>query len=218
MATLANVASSATSVALFADDTDAYAAVDLLGRTVFNDSTPILYVIRDNGVGDQLHGADRGGGLLRVSPAAVHREVDGIWARPTATRDDEPGDRMPLYNPSGSGGGSGTVTSVTAADTSIVVSGTDTVAPEIATATLDVIATQHPPAASVPITPRSSPASRAGPRPGIRLRTGSSGVPPSRRRPRSTRPGRRPQRSPMPSRPAWRYRRHHVRCDRDGLP
>ena len=57
----------------------------------------------------------------------------------------------PLYNPSGSGGGSGTVTSVTAADTSIVVSGTDTVAPEIATATLDVIATQHPPAASVPM-------------------------------------------------------------------
>jgi len=56
---------------------------------------------------------------------------------------------MPLYNPGGSGGGSGTVTSVTAADTSIVVSGTDTVAPEIATATLDVIASDHPPSAAV---------------------------------------------------------------------
>ena len=45
-------------------------------------------------------------------------------------------------------GGTGTVTSVTATDTSIVVSGTDTVAPTIATGTLDVIATQHPPAAN----------------------------------------------------------------------
>ena len=47
----------------------------------------------------------------------------------------------------GSGGGGGTVDSVTAADTSIVVSGTAT-DPEIATATLDVIATDHPPAAA----------------------------------------------------------------------
>ena len=44
------------------------------------------------------------------------------------------------------GPGTGTVTSVTATDTSIVVSGTDTVDPTIATGTLDVIATQHPPA------------------------------------------------------------------------
>lgn len=47
---------------------------------------------------------------------------------------------------SGAGGGSGTVTSVTATDTSIVVSGTNTVAPTVATGTLDVIAAQHPPA------------------------------------------------------------------------
>ena len=40
----------------------------------------------------------------------------------------------------------GTVTSVTATDTSIVVSGTPTAAPTLATGTLDVIATQHPPA------------------------------------------------------------------------
>lgn len=53
-----------------------------------------------------------------------------------------------VYPGSGGGGGSGTVTSVTAADDSIVVSGTDTVDPEIATATLDVIASTHPPASS----------------------------------------------------------------------
>jgi hypothetical protein len=46
------------------------------------------------------------------------------------------------------GAGSGTVTSVTATDTSIVVSGTPTAAPTIATGTLDVIAAQHPPAAN----------------------------------------------------------------------
>lgn len=45
------------------------------------------------------------------------------------------------------GSGGGTVTSVTATDTSIVVSGT-AAAPTIATGTLDVIATQHPPAAA----------------------------------------------------------------------
>lgn len=44
--------------------------------------------------------------------------------------------------------GSGTVTSVTAADTSIVVAGSAT-DPTIATATLDVIAADHPPAAAV---------------------------------------------------------------------
>jgi hypothetical protein len=45
------------------------------------------------------------------------------------------------------GGGSGTVTSVTAGDTSIVVGGTGA-APTIETGTLDVIATDHPPAGS----------------------------------------------------------------------
>jgi hypothetical protein len=44
-------------------------------------------------------------------------------------------------------GGTGTVTSVTAADTSIVVAGTGA-APTIATGTLDVIAADHPPAAN----------------------------------------------------------------------
>ena len=55
---------------------------------------------------------------------------------------------MPIvYESASKGGGSGTVTSVTAADTSIVVAGTAT-DPTIATATLDVIATDHPPAAA----------------------------------------------------------------------
>lgn len=50
---------------------------------------------------------------------------------------------MPLFNPSGSG----TVTGVTAADTSIVIGGT-AAAPTVATGTLDVIAADHPAAAN----------------------------------------------------------------------
>lgn len=46
------------------------------------------------------------------------------------------------------GAGSGTVTSVTAADTSIVTGGTPGVAITLATGTLDVIANDHPPAAN----------------------------------------------------------------------
>src|SRR5437773_2254763 len=53
----------------------------------------------------------------------------------------------PIISGGGGGGGSGTVTSVTATDTSIVVAGT-AAAPTIATGTLDVIATQHAPAAN----------------------------------------------------------------------
>lgn len=49
---------------------------------------------------------------------------------------------------SGGGGGGGTVTGVTAADTSIVIGGT-AAAPTVATGTLDVIATDHAPAAAV---------------------------------------------------------------------
>ncbi len=53
---------------------------------------------------------------------------------------------MPIV--SNPGGASGAVTSVTAADTSIVVAGS-AVAKTVATGTLDVIATNHPPAAAV---------------------------------------------------------------------
>src|SRR5438128_988391 len=57
---------------------------------------------------------------------------------------------MPIVRPdqsSGGGGGGGGVNSVTAADTSVVVAGTPA-DPTIATATLDVIAADHPPAAN----------------------------------------------------------------------
>lgn len=55
---------------------------------------------------------------------------------------------MPIvYESASKGGGSGTVTSVTAGDTSIIVGGTAT-DPTIETATLDVIAADHPPAAA----------------------------------------------------------------------
>lgn len=57
---------------------------------------------------------------------------------------------MALLNSTTPGGGSsGSVTSVTAADTSIVVAGT-AAAPTIATGTADVIFTDHPPVAAVP--------------------------------------------------------------------
>ncbi len=49
----------------------------------------------------------------------------------------------------GGGGGTGTVTSVAAADGSVVVGGTPTVAPTVRTGTLDAIATAHPPVAAV---------------------------------------------------------------------
>ena len=47
--------------------------------------------------------------------------------------------------------GTGTVTEVAAADPSIVVTGTPTTTPELATGTLDVIAAQHPPVAAVAV-------------------------------------------------------------------
>jgi hypothetical protein len=51
----------------------------------------------------------------------------------------------------GGGGGSGTVTSVAAANTSVVIGGTPTVTPTVRTNTLDVIATVEPAAAAVPL-------------------------------------------------------------------
>ena len=59
-------------------------------------------------------------------------------------------DLYSLANTGAGGGGGGVVDSVTAADASIVVGGT-TANPTVRTGTLDVIATQHPPAASVPM-------------------------------------------------------------------
>lgn len=53
---------------------------------------------------------------------------------------------MPIISGQGGGGAGGGVASVTAADTSVVVGGTPA-NPTVRTNTLDVIATDHPPAA-----------------------------------------------------------------------
>lgn len=58
-----------------------------------------------------------------------------------------PGIRFGYPSGGGGSGGSGTVTSVAAADTSVVIGGTPTIAPTVRTGTVDVIATQHPAAA-----------------------------------------------------------------------
>ena len=76
--TTANVASSAVSVNIFAAETSGIA------RLVFNGSTAVLSLkFRVHRVGDELHGADRGGRVLRV-PAAPDTETCGL--RPTTQR------------------------------------------------------------------------------------------------------------------------------------
>src|ERR1700678_4383774 len=70
-ATLANVASSATSVPLFAASLDPYAETDVLGRTVFNDSTAILYLAYAATAG----GRDRGHGSGRTGPVLGKRHA-----------------------------------------------------------------------------------------------------------------------------------------------
>lgn len=57
---------------------------------------------------------------------------------------------MPIEINPGGGGSGGGVASVTAGDTSIVIGGTAT-HPTVETGTLDVIATDHPAAAAVPL-------------------------------------------------------------------
>jgi hypothetical protein len=71
-----------------------------------------------------------------------------VWVALAVSTDQVPAPGI-YWTPQPVQSGPATVTSVTAADASIVVSGTPTVTPAIATGTLDVIATQHPPAASV---------------------------------------------------------------------
>jgi len=53
-----------------------------------------------------------------------------------------------VYTTGGGGGGGGTVDTITAADTSVVVDSTDPANPTVRTNTLDVIATDQPPAAA----------------------------------------------------------------------
>ncbi|MDE2101495.1 MAG: hypothetical protein KGL39_29890, partial [Patescibacteria group bacterium] len=83
-----------------------------------------------------------GGDLFQLYP---NPEVVGIWSRPIASTSPSSG-QANVWN--GSMWLPSTVVgSVTAGDTSIVVGGTST-APTIETGTLDVIATDHPPAAN----------------------------------------------------------------------
>lgn len=74
-ATLANVASSATNVTLFAASSNA------LGRTIYNDSTAVLYVkfgVTASATSYTVQIA--AGGYYEFPQPAYAGQVDGIWA------------------------------------------------------------------------------------------------------------------------------------------
>ena len=74
-ATLANVSSSATSVAVFA--ATAYAN----GRTVYNDSTQVLYLKYGATASSTSYTVQLAAGAYYEFPQPVYSgEVDGIWA------------------------------------------------------------------------------------------------------------------------------------------
>ncbi len=74
-ATLANVASSASSVALFAD------AGPVNGRAIFNDSTAVLYVKFGATASSSSYTVQIAAGGYFEFPVPVYAgEVDGIWA------------------------------------------------------------------------------------------------------------------------------------------
>jgi len=80
-ATLANVASSATSVNLFPASTDTYAALDTLGRTIFNDSTQVLYVKYGATASASSYTVQIAAGGYYEFPRPIYAgQVDGIWA------------------------------------------------------------------------------------------------------------------------------------------
>jgi hypothetical protein len=80
-ATLANVASSATSVNLFAASADPYAAVDVLGRTVFNDSTQVLYLKFGATASTTSYTVQIPAGGYYEFPHPIYAgQVTGIWA------------------------------------------------------------------------------------------------------------------------------------------
>ena len=76
-ATLANVASSASSVTLFAA-----AATQVNERTVFNDSTQVLYLTMDGSVASASNYTVQiaGGGYYEFPRPVVSGKVTGIWA------------------------------------------------------------------------------------------------------------------------------------------
>ena len=74
-ATLANVASSATSVNLFA------ATAKALGRTIFNDSTQVLYVKFGATASSSSYTVQLAAGAYYEFPQPAYSgNVDGIWA------------------------------------------------------------------------------------------------------------------------------------------
>ena len=74
-ATLANVASSATSVNLFA------AAAKALGRTIYNDSTQVLYVKFGATASATSYTVQLAAGAYYEFPQPAYSgNVDGIWA------------------------------------------------------------------------------------------------------------------------------------------
>ena len=74
-ATLANVASSATSVNLFA------ATAKALGRTIFNDSTQVLYVKFGATASSSSYTVQLAAGAYYEFPQPAYSGgVDGIWA------------------------------------------------------------------------------------------------------------------------------------------
>ncbi|HEY6276021.1 MAG TPA: hypothetical protein VIX86_06785 [Streptosporangiaceae bacterium] len=75
-ATLANVASSATNVSVFAA-----AAGHVNGRTVYNDSTQVLYLKFGATASATSHTVQIGPGGYYEFPAPVYSgEADGLWA------------------------------------------------------------------------------------------------------------------------------------------
>ncbi len=86
-------------------------------------------------------------GALGPRQSHIHGDVDEVALYTVAISLSTVETHFLIGNVTSGGGGSGTVTSVTAADTSVVVGGTAT-DPTIRTNTLDVIAADHPPAAN----------------------------------------------------------------------
>lgn len=74
-ATLANVASSASNVTLFA------AAIGTNGRTVYNDSTAVLYLKYGATASNTSYTVQLAAGAYYEFPQPVYAgQVDGIWA------------------------------------------------------------------------------------------------------------------------------------------
>ena len=80
-ATTANVASSTSSVTLFAASTDPFAETDLLGRTVFNDSAAVMYLKFGATASASSHTVQIAAGGYYEFPRPIYAgQVDAVWA------------------------------------------------------------------------------------------------------------------------------------------